>query len=363
MYGPPYETFANVFPTSGTGSATISYSAGVNSGQQPRSASLIIGNGVSSTTFTMLQAGTSGSNFTPVSFDVSPFVGSANSQTFTAIYSDLNGALDLDRVWLLFNVGLSGQNGCFVEYSRTDNVFRLRNDADNGWLGATPPGGFPSLQNSACEINVNQSFVILAGNQLTINIPVLFKPAFAGKRNIYLAAFDRAGVSSDWTCFGTWYPGPVVPQQVNRYRLFLPWASSHLHTTDLNEYTYLGSLGYPMEGVSGSVFSAPATYQGVPTTPIYRILWGEAKQHLWTTDRADYVSKVRDSRQYYLGQGVDGFFVHEGAANSFPLYRLVNCCPGGVRRFHWTQDVNEYNTLTRNGWLPDGVAGYMLPAQ
>jgi hypothetical protein len=58
-------------------------------------------------------------------------------------------------------------------------------------------------------IEVESSSVTLAGNTLTLNLAVRFKPEYAGSKNIYMYAF-AGGVVSGWQDRGDWtVPGPT----------------------------------------------------------------------------------------------------------------------------------------------------------
>ena len=46
--------------------------------------------------------------------------------------------------------------------------------------------------------------VALSGNNLTLNVSMTFKPAFAGAKNIYLHDVDLSGASSGWQQLGAW---------------------------------------------------------------------------------------------------------------------------------------------------------------
>jgi len=60
------------------------------------------------------------------------------------------------------------------------------------------------LQNSQCLLNVATTTVNTGGNTLTLNLAMMFKPAYAGSRNVYLYAVDMSGLSSGWQQHGTW---------------------------------------------------------------------------------------------------------------------------------------------------------------
>ncbi|MBZ5609140.1 MAG: hypothetical protein LAP38_12835 [Acidobacteriia bacterium] len=61
-----------------------------------------------------------------------------------------------------------------------------------------------TLQNSQCSLNVASATVSLNGNSLTLNLPLTFKPAFAGSKTVYSVALDSAGPWSGWQSRGSW---------------------------------------------------------------------------------------------------------------------------------------------------------------
>ena len=66
------------------------------------------------------------------------------------------------------------------------------------------PGAATTLQNSQCSLNVATTTVASSGNTLTWNLPMTFKPAYAGAKNIYLLAADISGSNSGWQQLGAW---------------------------------------------------------------------------------------------------------------------------------------------------------------
>src|SRR5262245_56290811 len=70
-------------------------------------------------------------NFAPTVVSVSPAVA---SQTYTFTFSDPNGYQDLSVVNVLINRFLDGRNGCYLAYSRPNNVLYLVNDSGTALL-------------------------------------------------------------------------------------------------------------------------------------------------------------------------------------------------------------------------------------
>uniref|UniRef100_Q02BC3 DUF11 domain-containing protein n=1 Tax=Solibacter usitatus (strain Ellin6076) TaxID=234267 RepID=Q02BC3_SOLUE len=134
---------------------------------------------------------------------VAPSSGSGSTQTFALQYSDTAGASSLSTAWVWFSATFgSAANSCMVYYDRAATTLYLINDAGAQWLPGTP-GAAATLQNSQCSINLAGTNVALAGNTLTLNLALTFKPAYAGAKNVYM--YDAAGATnSGWQTRGTW---------------------------------------------------------------------------------------------------------------------------------------------------------------
>jgi hypothetical protein len=195
--------FPNANPVIGSGTAT--YQVFGNTGA-PRSATVTI----AGNTFTVNQL-----SAIPEPAQVSPGSGTGSSQTFSFNFADPNGYADLSVLDVLINNYLDGQSACYVAYvptSPTDGYLYLVDDAgDGGYVG--PPillssGGM--LQNSQCSINASSSSASASGDNLTLNLAINFKTAFAGHRIFYTAARSNTQ-NSGWQALGTWsVPGPAV---------------------------------------------------------------------------------------------------------------------------------------------------------
>jgi hypothetical protein len=53
-------------------------------------------------------------------------------------------------------------------------------------------------------VNAGASSASGAGNTLTLNLALTFKPAFAGAKTNFLFVADNAGQFSGWQARGTW---------------------------------------------------------------------------------------------------------------------------------------------------------------
>ncbi len=151
----------------------------------------------------------------PATGTVSPASGSGYSQTFTATYTDANGATDIAGAYFLVNSQARADLGCFVYYSRAANTVQLLNDAGTVWSAAMAPGG-GGLANSQCTLSGAGLSAGASGNTLTVTLPVTFTAAFAGTRNIYLLAIDSGGSNTNWSLKGAWtVPAPNQPPAPN----------------------------------------------------------------------------------------------------------------------------------------------------
>jgi hypothetical protein len=143
---------------------------------------------------------------------------------------------------------------------------------------------------------------------------------------------------------------------VPSYRLYNNGTTEHLYTTDLNEYTVLGTEGWTQEGAPFQVYNGPAVVSGVSTIPMYRLYDPYTYQHLWTTDRNEYFTlRVSGS---WNPEGVANYEFPSAVPNSTPLYRLSF---NGPTLLHlWTTDLNEYTTLGAEGWTKESIVSYVL---
>ncbi len=145
----------------------------------------------------------------PAVVSLSPNAGGGPAVTFTAVYSDPNGAADLDLALFLINTSVNGgnANSCYVSYTPQNNQFHLTNDEGTSWLKpALTPGGAGTVSNSQCMVNGALSSVTMVGNNLTLNVSLTFTSTFAGARGVFLYTSALSGQNSTWIKKGTWAP-------------------------------------------------------------------------------------------------------------------------------------------------------------
>ncbi|MEK7996618.1 MAG: hypothetical protein AAB403_22680, partial [Planctomycetota bacterium] len=146
--------------------------------------------------------------FPPAVVSVTPSSGAGASQTFSFVYSDADGYADLTGAAVLINAGLSARNACYFSFNRAAKVLGLARDVETDW-DTMVLGSSGTLQNSQCILDGGASSVSASGNNLTLNLALTFKPAFAGAKNIYTYAADTAGTisHSGWLQVGSWTAG------------------------------------------------------------------------------------------------------------------------------------------------------------
>jgi len=152
----------------------------------------------------------SGVNQAPSVVSVTPSSGSGTSQTFTFLFSDPNGAGDLRYMFMLIGDRVRGDGVCLPHYD--GSKLWLVNDAGTGWLGPLTPGAAGTLENSQCAINGGASGVSASGTNLTVQLAISFKAAFAGAKTVYMQAIDRGGLDTGTQARGTWTVGGGVNQ-------------------------------------------------------------------------------------------------------------------------------------------------------
>src|SRR5208337_316065 len=112
---------------------------------------------------------------------MTPSSGSTANATLAFTFQDANSATNLQTAWALINAALDGRSACYVAYYRPGNMVFLVPDSGDGTQAAGMVlGGSSTLSNSQCTVSAQGSSAAVNGNQLTVNLNIAFKPAFAG---------------------------------------------------------------------------------------------------------------------------------------------------------------------------------------
>ena len=143
----------------------------------------------------------------PTTGSVSPASGTAPNgvtQTYTATYSDGNGATDIKSAFLLINNSVSSAGAVYIYYDRAANRLYLRDSANASWgAGSVVGAGGTTLTNTRCSVACATSGSAASGNNLTLTLKVTFNAAFAGAKNIYEYVTDNGGLTAGWAAKGT----------------------------------------------------------------------------------------------------------------------------------------------------------------
>lgn len=137
----------------------------------------------------------------PAPVSISPSSGNSGAQTFTATFTDPNGASNVQEadMYIMNNVvpgSASGWSGheCIVRLDPQANNMYLVVDAGGSYAGPIALGSNSVLQNSQCTLAAFDSSKTLSGNTLTVNFAVFFNTTnFSGAKQLYLIGENAAG--------------------------------------------------------------------------------------------------------------------------------------------------------------------------
>lgn len=165
-------------------------------------------------------------------------------QIFTFTARDLNGYLDITRIYFqVYSSPTVPINTCHGFYDRPANAIYLYNDAVTALTGPLTPGASGTLQNSQCSINGAISGPGFgAGNDFTINLSISLLGAYGNtQQKVYLWAVDTTGLGTGWIQTGTW--GTASPPQPPTLVSVTPGATTAVSQT----FTITGRdpNGYP----------------------------------------------------------------------------------------------------------------------
>ena len=161
-----------------------------------------------------------GGGGTPGVLSLIPTTGSGYIGSFTGTFTHTGGATQHYLGYMLFLptpnvVNYTATGSCLVEYNRISNGMRLIDNAGTGWLGGQSgiPLGTPGavLTNNQCTVNVQNATAFVAGNTMSVNVPVTFQATLGPVLGTFLQALDVNGVWTGMTQFGNWVL-PGAPQ-------------------------------------------------------------------------------------------------------------------------------------------------------
>jgi hypothetical protein len=144
----------------------------------------------------------------PQAVSVTPHLGTGPRHTFTFSLFDPNGNSDIQKANFLIHRFRSPENACSLDFDRNLGVVTLINDSATAPAGVLQAGDSGSIVNGQCRVS-NFRFDSTSSDSLQVRVDIEFSRGFAGRRNIYAKAEDRAGQSSGSTWLGSW----LVPPQ------------------------------------------------------------------------------------------------------------------------------------------------------
>ena len=151
---------------------------------------------------------------------------------------------------------------------------------------------------------------------------------------------------------GTLPPAPAEVRGAARAaplrRFFDPALVDYIYTADTPEAQRLIAAGMVEQGTAGAVYTARA--QG--TVPLYRLKRSDGR-HLFTFDEAERRNEVVKGGA--AQEGIAGYLYPNPAAGTQPLFRLSK--DGSI---YLTADSADVTSRQANGWVNEGVRGYVL---
>lgn len=148
---------------------------------------------------------------------------------------------------------------------------------------------------------------------------------------------------------------PVGTVPLHRLRLDNPLAANHFYTSKESDRISAISQGYRYEGVAGMLFPS----QVVGTVPLYRLYSIPGTDHFYTVKDLHRQQAIKAG---YRDEGIEGYVYPTNVASecwTTPFYRLF---AGGLitDHFYTTDSVERFNAFTQNGYVDEGIEGYLI---
>ena len=140
--------------------------------------------------------------------------------------------------------------------------------------------------------------------------------------------------------------GPATAMALRRF--FDPALSDYVYTTDPNEAGSLVAAGLVDQGVAGKILTAKAA----GTVALYRLKKPDGR-HVFTFDEGERRALVLRGA---VTEKTAGYLYPSPAAGTTPLYRMSK---DGAP--YLTADNGDVQSRLANGWVNEGVRGYVLP--
>lgn len=151
-------------------------------------------------------------NAAPVSRTLPLFTTTGAGDRFMFNVSDNGSAYEITGLNVLFNSSIDGRSACWFWYDARTNYIWLANDDGLTWQGV--PLSSPSpLSNSQCALGPGRRVQNPEsdGPDLTLTIPILFRPGFNGLKNIYTRSSNFSGFESGYSQTGQYTVSVTAP--------------------------------------------------------------------------------------------------------------------------------------------------------
>ena len=104
---------------------------------------------------------------------------------------------------MIVNANLAWTSACWIYYDRGSSTIWLASDNTSTW-SSVALGSSAVIQNSQCSVTGSGASVSASGTSFTVKIPITFKTAFKGTKNIFMDANNSNGTSTSLVSEGTW---------------------------------------------------------------------------------------------------------------------------------------------------------------
>lgn len=149
-----------------------------------------------------------------------------------------------------------------------------------------------------------------------------------------------------------------APVEQDIYQLYNPRTHDHILTASLTEYDTLGKHRWTQQGIAFQSYTAPAIVEGITAEPLYCLVSTNGLRHTWATSAAQVRALIKSKAWKY--EGLDGYILPSPISGSVPIGQL-RARAGGQNLL--ATSLNEYEILSVNGWIGQGIVGYVMPAE
>ncbi len=135
---------------------------------------------------------------------MSPTSGHGRTQTFRFEATYPGGAGEINNMGFFFGESIADSvNACWIIVNNGGNSVAVRTNDDKGWQPGVPLNTAGTASNDKCSVAANQVRVEHNGNQLVVNLPVVFTDVLKGEVKVSVIAVGPTKFSG-WQERGKW---------------------------------------------------------------------------------------------------------------------------------------------------------------